>query len=120
MTSSLKPLDNRPHGVSTQATGAQAIEPIALPEEVEAAWKRWIECVTRQPRTRVMDKGETYLHAECRSRIFQFVDDLECILDREGRKIEVRSAARSGYWDLGVNRRRVEALRRAFQTGQSF
>jgi hypothetical protein len=25
--------------------------------------------------------------------------------------VEVRSASRAGYWDLGANRRRVESLR---------
>jgi hypothetical protein len=28
--------------------------------------------------------------------------------------IHVRSASRKGYWDFGVNRRRVEAIREAF------
>jgi uncharacterized protein (DUF1499 family) len=63
------------------------------------------------PRTRIVSRTDASLHAECRSRIFRFVDDLElCLRAAEG-IIAVRSASRLGYSDLGVNRSRVEALR---------
>ena len=52
-----------------------------------------------------------YLHAECASAIFGFVDDLELHLRTTEGMIAVRSAARLGYSDLGVNRRRIENLR---------
>ena len=52
-----------------------------------------------------------YLHATFRSRFFGFVDDLEC--RRDGDVVQIRSASRTGWWDLGVNRRRVESIRRA-------
>jgi uncharacterized protein (DUF1499 family) len=52
-----------------------------------------------------------YLHAECRSALFGFVDDLELHLRVSEGVIAVRSASRLGYSDLGVNRRRVEILR---------
>jgi uncharacterized protein (DUF1499 family) len=54
---------------------------------------------------------EGYLHATFRSRVFGFVDDLECRLD--GANIQIRCASRVGWWDLGANRRRVERLRKA-------
>jgi uncharacterized protein (DUF1499 family) len=52
-----------------------------------------------------------YLHAECASAVFGFVDDLELQLRASEGRIAVRSASRLGRSDLGVNRRRVEALR---------
>ena len=42
-----------------------------------------------------------------------FVDDVEFYCD--GTAIQVRSASRLGYSDLGVNRKRVEAIREAFE-----
>jgi len=49
------------------------------------------------------------------------VDDLELLLDPATMAIAIRSAARLGKSDLGVNRRRVEALRKKLQEdGQSF
>jgi uncharacterized protein (DUF1499 family) len=61
-----------------------------------------------------VESEERYLHAEVRSLVFRFVDDLEFLLQPDG-LIQVRSAARSGYSDLGVNRRRVERIRQRFQ-----
>jgi uncharacterized protein (DUF1499 family) len=46
-------------------------------------------------------------------RDFGFVDDLELHLRPQENAIAVRSAARLGYSDFGVNRRRVENLRNA-------
>jgi uncharacterized protein (DUF1499 family) len=42
------------------------------------------------------------------------VDDVEFRIDGAAGVIHVRSASRKGYWDLGVNRRRVETIREAF------
>ena len=67
-----------------------------------------------QKRTQLVAEEADYLHAECASLVFRFVDDLEFYLDRLGKRIHVRSASRAGKYDFGVNRRRVEAIRRAF------
>ena len=62
----------------------------------------------------IITASETYLHAEFRSLIFRFVDDLELLVDPVAGVIDVRSASRLGRSDFGVNRRRVEELRRRF------
>jgi len=54
---------------------------------------------------------DDYLHAECSSAFFGFVDDIELHLRSAQGVIAVRSAARLGHSDLGVNRKRVEKLR---------
>jgi uncharacterized protein (DUF1499 family) len=54
-------------------------------------------------------KAQNYLHIECRSAIFGFVDDFELRL--QGNEIIVRSESRTGYSDFGVNRDRAEAFR---------
>ena len=54
-----------------------------------------------------------YIHAIFTSWLFKFVDDFEIkINDRE---VIIRSASRTGYYDFGVNRRRVEQLRVTFE-----
>ena len=69
------------------------------------------DIVESMPRTEVVTATEEYLHAEARSRVFRFVDDLELYL-RPDRELVVRSASRVGRSDLGVNADRVEELRR--------
>ena len=59
----------------------------------------------------IREVGDGYLHATFSSRVFRFVDDVEIRLD--GDQLQLRSASRVGYSDLGVNRARSEALRAA-------
>jgi uncharacterized protein (DUF1499 family) len=54
-------------------------------------------------------KAPNYLHIECRSAFFGFVDDFELRL--QGNEIIVRSESRTGYSDFGVNRDRAEEFR---------
>ena len=60
-----------------------------------------------------------YIRAEFRSRIFQFVDDVEFLFENQGNVIHVKSASRTGYSDFGVNRKRVEKIRAAFEGPRS-
>lgn len=67
------------------------------------------------PRTRIITDRDNYIHAEFRSEIFRFVDDVEFFFDEEKPVIHVRSASRIGYSDLGVNRKRMENIRERFR-----
>ena len=67
--------------------------------------------VQESPRTVVIYKTETYLHAEASSAFFGFVDDLELFADRYNNRIQARSESRLGDSDLGVNAARLAALR---------
>jgi len=71
-----------------------------------------VQVVSGLKGVRIVQRTDTYVHAECRSAVLGFVDDLQLVLRPEEGIISVRSASRIGYWDLGVNRRRVERLRR--------
>jgi uncharacterized protein (DUF1499 family) len=67
-------------------------------------------CPKSSPHQTIAETSD-YLHAECATAIFGFVDDLELHLRVAEGVIAVRSASRLGYSDLGVNRRRIENLR---------
>ena len=59
------------------------------------------------PRDQPRREEGPYLHAQCASLLFRFVDDVEFLLDGDRGRIEVRSASRAGRSDLGVTRARV-------------
>lgn len=80
-----------------------------------AGFVRLKNLLAGMPRTTLVAATDDYLHAVCRTRI-GFADDLECRLCRADGVIHVRSASRLGYYDFGVNRARVELLRRKLQT----
>ena len=56
--------------------------------------------VEAMPRLTVVSVSERYMHAEERSRLFGFIDDLELLLVEDG-ELVVRSASRLGRSDLG-------------------
>jgi len=102
----------RPNCVSSTASNPRRrVGPWRLKATPEAAWQAVRELVAATPRTRIVTEEPWYLHAEARSRLLRFVDDLELALDPEQGLLAVRSASRLGYSDRGVNRRRVERLR---------
>ncbi len=92
------------------------IEPFDCSGNPDAAFARLTRLVAQTRRTRVLTATDRYLHARCRTRI-GFVDDLELLLCPGKGVIQVRSASRIGIYDFGVNRRRVERLRRRFEGG---
>jgi uncharacterized protein (DUF1499 family) len=94
---------------------AHHVEPLAFLGDPDDAMSRLKAVLAGQTRTRLVAEEADYLHAECTSLVFRFVDDLEFTFDRPGKKIHVRSASRAGKYDFGVNRRRVEAIRRALE-----
>ena len=65
------------------------------------------------PRTRLVSEEEGYLKYVVTSAVFRFKDDVE--FEQEGDVVHVRSASRTGYGDLGVNRKRVESIRAALR-----
>ena len=106
-----------PNCVSSQAGDERhRIEPLATGGDPDAAFARLIEIIRRRPDATVIDSTATYLRVELRTTFF--IDDAEFLLDRERRLIQLRSASRVGYSDLGLNRRRIEEIRRQLQRGE--
>lgn len=111
--SGLSDCPKSPNCVSTEAREAShKIEPFHLKGDPKAQWSEVIAIASTLPRSTVIKSTENYIHLECRSLVFRFVDDLELHLRPAGKVISVRSASRIGKSDFGVNRKRVELLRR--------
>ena len=106
---------------SRATTSRHAIAPLAFDGPATEAWKQLVAAIRAMPgATIVTDErvtGGRYLHAEFASRVFGFVDDVECLLADGAKAIDLRSASRLGSYDFGANRARVEALRAAFDRG---
>jgi uncharacterized protein (DUF1499 family) len=105
---------NAPNCVSSEsADEAHRIAPLPVDFEREGALDCLREVVSGMDRVTVLAADQEHIIAEFRSRL-GFVDDVEFRLDRENGAIQMRSASRVGYWDLGVNRRRLEGIRKMF------
>lgn len=104
---------DRPNCVSSNAENPRhTVAPMVLIGDTAAKWAAIQAVVSGLPRSTVVKATDQYLHVVFKSRLFRFVDDLELKLDPQSDVISIRSASRVGYFDLGVNRRRVESLRK--------
>jgi uncharacterized protein (DUF1499 family) len=104
-----------PNCVSSQSSDSgHAIEPLRYEGAAASALQQLIKTVQGMKRARVVTADRRSIHAEFTSFLFRFVDDVEFLLDEGAKTIHVRSASRTGYSDLGVNRKRVEEIRSRF------
>lgn len=105
-----------PNCVSSQAADAHFIEPFTFSDNAAGAFARLRDLLSRRGDTRLVAATDRELRVEFRTTL-GFVDDALFLLDTEQGVIQLRSAARTGYWDLGKNRRRLEEIRRELSEG---
>jgi len=112
----LAPCPDSPNCVSSQSTDkASAIAPLTYTSTAEEAFTDLKRIISNMKNATLVEELPNYLHYEFRSSIFRFVDDVEFYFDDTEKKIHFRSASRLGYWDLGVNRKRMEKIRQAWK-----
>ena len=113
--SALLPCPDSPNCVvSTGGDASHTVEPLRFEGDPAVAMRRLRDVIAALPGARLVMDSPGYLHAEVRSRLFGFVDDVECLLDPKGGRIDIRSASRVGYGDLGANRARARLIAERF------
>jgi uncharacterized protein (DUF1499 family) len=114
----LLPCPGSPNCVVSQDGDARhSIAPIAYKMEKERAFPLFRDLVKTMDGATLIEEKPGYLRFEFRTKIFKFTDDVEFYFPEEP-VIHVRSASRVGYSDMGVNRKRVENIRRLFEEVQ--
>jgi uncharacterized protein (DUF1499 family) len=117
LNSRLSPCPGKPNCVSSDATDEKhRVAPYRLKAAARDAWHGLRDVVAAEQRITLIEVSDSYMHVEVRSAVMRFVDDTEFELRTGEGIIAVRSAARTGHSDCGVNRKRVERIRQALQT----
>ncbi len=107
----LPPCPDSPNCVSTEATRAsQRVPTVPFTDPPAAALTRAKAALLAESRTMITMEREGYLHAECKSFVFRFVDDVDIVVDPVAHVYRFRSASRVGRSDLGVNRQRIARI----------
>lgn len=109
----LRPCPNTPNCLNSETSGPAHIAPIIYTSSTGMAWQNLRKTIEDTEGV-IVDSQPGYLRATYTSQLMRFVDDVEFRLDEAAGIIQVRSASRLGFWDLGVNQRRVEYIRRLF------
>jgi uncharacterized protein (DUF1499 family) len=117
----LKPPSMTENSVSSQASlypdhpqrKYADIAPLPVKGNGPATIARIKAIVERTDGAKVIKSEPDYLYAQFTTKLMKYVDDVEFWFDRAANVIHVRSASRVGRGDMGVNRKRIEAVRSA-------
>ncbi len=105
-----------PNCVSSQAEDEDhKIDAIAYETSADEAIGTIATILEDTSNANIITAEDNYIYAEFTSGLMGFVDDVEFYANPKDNQIEVRSASRLGESDLGVNRKRIEAIRRQFK-----
>jgi uncharacterized protein (DUF1499 family) len=111
----LSPCPTSPNCVSSLSEDkSHYVEPLKFRGTPEEAREKLIAIIHSMKRAEIITAEIDYIHATFKSALFGFVDDVEFSFDDQRKVIDVKSASRTGYSDLGVNRKRVEEIRKKF------
>ena len=80
-------------------------------DDSEKAFIELIQILENTPRLEIINKEKDYIHAIATSRIMKFIDDIEIKNLNQDNIFQIKSSSRLGFYDLGVNKRRVQTLR---------
>jgi uncharacterized protein (DUF1499 family) len=90
-----------------------SIAPFKATGDGRAEMQKIADALKTLPRTVIVRQEPGYIYAQSTTALLKFTDDIEFALDASKGVIDVRSASRIGQKDFGVNRTRVELIRKA-------
>jgi uncharacterized protein (DUF1499 family) len=117
----LKRPSRTPNSVTSQADlwpdhpqkAYASIAPLKASADSSMEMRKIADALKAMPRTVIIKQEPGYIYAQSTTALLKFTDDIEFALDASKGIIDVRSASRLGQKDFGVNRARVEAIRKA-------
>lgn len=116
-TGTMAPCPDSPNCVSSKAEKEnQKVDPIPIDRGPIEMLDTLEKAITSMPKSTVVTRTDNYLHVEFRSSFWNFIDDVEFFADTENQVIDVRSSARVGYSDGGVNRARYRRILRSLNS----
>ncbi len=112
-----------PNSVSSQADlypnhpqhNYARIEPLPLVGDSKSTLSKIKAIIELMPGSQIITNQENYLYVQFTTRVMKFVDDAEFWCDPQSNVVQVRSASRLGKSDLGVNRQRIEWIRKQLE-----
>ena len=102
-----------PNCVASLVSGSKFIEPFPVSGDGREDFVLLHKILLERKDTTITAADEERITVEFKTAL-GFVDDGLFVLDQKMKGIQVRSASRSGYWDMGKNRRRLETIRREY------
>lgn len=105
----LAPCKDSPNCICTDQKDSHYLEPFPITEK---SWKELPSFLKTLKGCSIVEIRTNYIRMECRTPVFGFIDDVEFYFDIEKGLLRYRSGARLGYSDFGVNRKRIEKIKK--------
>ena len=110
---SLTPCPNKPNCICSEydQDTPHYLAPLPIPAAKMPSAMHAIEVSITSLGGEIQTQDDHYLAATFSSSFFGFIDDVELRIDSDKHLIHIRSAARIGHSDFGVNQKRARALK---------
>ncbi|SDU10413.1 DUF1499 domain-containing protein [Halopseudomonas salegens] len=116
----LTPLSSKPNGVSSQTSDAdKKVEPWPFIDDQSSSMQAIMAAVQSYGEADVVTQEPNYLRVVFVTPRMRFRDDAEFYLDADTKLVHFRSASRAGHSDMGLNRKRHQALTRLYLEQQN-
>lgn len=115
----LRSCPERHYCVSTQSDKSvevNYIDPIKYDGLLEQAKNKIKNIINSLKRTKLLKEEKHYLHFLFTTALFRFKDDVELLFDDNEKLIHFKSQSRIGGYDYNTNRKRMENIRKLFQS----
>ncbi len=109
-----------PNCVSTLVSDRDFVhhmDPISYEGPREAAVERLLAILSDMDRVEIVEQQPGMIRTTFTTKRMEYVDDVVFLFDDVEKLIHFRSASRLGFWDLGVNRRRMKTITERFLEG---
>lgn len=113
----LRPCPKRPNCATSDSDISSSVTSISFQGSPEKAWQQ-MQRLLQELGGEIGEIRPMYLRATFTSRFFHFIDDVELRMEPQEDLIHIRSGARVGYSDFGVNRKRIEKIRQLFSKAE--
>lgn len=94
--------------------GEHHIDPITYTENTNIDQLTILKNIILEIGGTLQTQNDNYIAAIFSSKFFGFVDDVEIRVDPVSKKVQLRSASRVGYSDMGVNKKRTELIKKLY------
>jgi uncharacterized protein (DUF1499 family) len=112
--SRMSPCPSSPNCVSTLADPMDKehyISPYEYDVSRQEAYDALLSYLKSEKGVQIVENKDSYIHAVFTTKIMRFKDDVEFHFPEGSQRVDLKSASRIGYGDMGKNRKRMEEIR---------
>ena len=105
-----------PNAVSSQTTEKdKKVEPFPFKHGLQESKYSIKEVLDIYDGIEIFEEDKNYIYAVSTTSKMRFHDDIEFFFDERTKVVHFRSASRVGYFDMGLNRKRYNLLRKEYK-----